>query len=865
LIPLLPLLGAAISMIFGRKMRRQSVHLVAVGAVVASCTIALIAVFGHLFGDVSLWSLRAEWLKSPVDAPRLVDNVYTWIASGSVSIPIGFLMDPLSAVMVLVVTFVGALIHIYSCGYMANDEDYARYFAYLNLFTGAMLILVLADSLPLLFVGWEGVGLCSYLLIGFWYKKDANASAGKKAFIVNRIGDFGFLLGMLLLWATAGTLDFVELNNPDIHAALNDKVWHFFATGETDKLGQMEYLLNVRPVDLITLCLFVGATGKSAQLPLYVWLPDAMAGPTPVSALIHAATMVTAGVYMIVRLNGIYTLAPNIMLIVATVGMLTALFSATIAFAQNDIKKVLAYSTVSQLGFMFAAAGVGAFTAAIFHLATHAFFKACLFMDSGAVIHALHEEQDIRKMGGLRKKLPVTHWTFLVSTLAIAGLPLFSGFFSKDAIIMGSLVNEFVKVPGVPRLAAAAGLQWFLYIGLTIASVMTAFYMFRLYCLTFLGEPRTKQETLEHLHAPSNSMRWPLIILALGATLIGVLGAPPLLAGPHGIGALFLVLALITAAVLIWIAFRWASDIDPEHGRDDPYTQWGLIKIPLLVGAAGMVFLGIWAVSGKALLGFGMPAGWLHHWLKSSLPSDHLIQVQQAYRAEGNPAHASHGTEMWMMSVAVIGALLGTVISLALYRKGPSKTVANLTESIKPVHRGALNKWYVDEFYHLVVVRPLTWFAKALRVGVDEWLVDRFLVTGVAWTVYSVGWLGSRIQTGRARQYLAAILVGLAALVLLATRPVGSFDVKVAGSQVVVKAGDAGDQIIGVEKGPNRLQVKWDFTGDGEVDRTSVKPGDPVTWRYPKPGRKRIRMIVKDPRFGKTRITDRVITIREGR
>ncbi len=867
LIPLLPLLGAAISMIFGRKMHRQSVHLVAVGSVVAACTVALIAVFGHLLGDVSLWSLRAEWLKGGTGAPRLVDTVYTWIASGGVHIPIGFLMDPLSAVMVLVVTFVGSLIHIYSCGYMAHDKDYARYFGYLNLFTGAMLILVLADSLPLLFVGWEGVGLCSYLLIGFWYEKDANASAGKKAFIVNRIGDFGFLLGMLLLWATAGTLNFVDLQNPDIQAVLNDKVWQFWPMAQDfAKPGRVEFLLNIRPVDLITICLFVGATGKSAQIPLYVWLPDAMAGPTPVSALIHAATMVTAGVYMIVRLNAIYILAPNIMLFIAVVGVLTALLSASIAFAQNDIKKVLAYSTVSQLGFMFAAVGVGAYTAAIFHLATHAFFKACLFLDSGAVIHALHEEQDIRQMGGLRKKLPVTHWTFLISCLAIAGLPLWAGFFSKDSIIMGSLVNEFAKSPGVPRLASAATLQWFLYIGLTLASIMTAFYIFRLYALTFLGESRTKKEVLETLHAPSNSMRWPLIILAMGATLIGVLGAPGLLAGPHGKGSIFLVLALITVAVLVWMAFMWASDIDPEHGRNNAYVQWGLIKIPLLAAAGGMLFLGIWAVSGKSLLGFGMPADWLHKWLSSSLPAAPTVAVKEAYAAKGSiGAHASHATETWMMSVAVLGALLGTGLALAIYRRGPSKPIANLMATLHPIYKGALNKWYVDEIYHFLVVRPLTWFAWLLRVAVDEFLIDKFLVTGVAGVVYIVGWLASQLQTGRARQYIAAVLVGLAALIFLATRSVSSFDVKVAGSQVTVKAGHPGDKIIGVTQGPGKTKVSWDFNGDGKIDATSKSPGDAATWTYTKAGKKRIRMIVTDPRFGRTTTTDRVVQIREGR
>jgi NADH-quinone oxidoreductase subunit L len=860
-------------------MRRQSVHLVAVGSVVAACTVALIAIFGHLLGDVSLWSLRANWLMTGGEgAPRLVDAAYTWIASGSVSIPVGFVLDPLAAVMVLVVTFVGALIHIYSCGYMAGDKDYARYFGYLNLFTGAMLILVLADNLPLLFVGWEGVGLCSYLLIGFWYGKDENATAGKKAFIVNRIGDAGFLLGMLLLWAAAGTLTFSELTNPDIQAALIHKTWQLFPQAQDfTSPGKVSFLIELRPVELICVFLFVGAVGKSAQIPLYVWLPDAMAGPTPVSALIHAATMVTAGVYMVARMNMLYSLAPNILIFVAFIGAATAIFAAFIAFSQNDIKKVLAYSTVSQLGFMFAALGTGSYAAAIFHLAAHAFFKACLFMDAGVVIHALGGEQDIRAMGGLRRKLPVAHWTFLVSCLAIAGIPLFAGFFSKDMILLGTLANTFEKQAGTTMLTAGAmrTVGWILYLMLTTASMMTAFYMFRLYGLTFLGEPRTDSRVLAELHRPSSSMRWPLVVLALGATLVGVLGAPTLFAGSDGAGWLFLAGALVTAAVLVWMAFFWASDIEEEAGRDSSYVQWGLIKGPLLGAAAVMVFVGIWAAAGKSFIKIWpaagksfikiWPANWLGEWLKPSLSSWPIVQVKPEFASKANPFVASHGAEAWTMALAVLLSLASIAAALWLYRKGPNQTLANLVATLRPVYKASLNKGWIDELYHLIIVRPVNFSAWLLRVAVDEFLIDKCLVTGAAWAVSVFGWISVQLQTGRVRQYIAAALVGLAVLIFLTTRSISTFDVQVSGSQVLVTAGVKGDQVLGVPEGRYRTKVGYDFNGDGKVDTWTLRPSQVVTWTYDKPGQHRIRMVVQDPRFGKKTSTEKVVTVGAGR
>jgi NADH-quinone oxidoreductase subunit L len=872
LIPLLPLLGAAISLIFGQRMRRQSVHLVAVGAVVSACVVALIAVFGHWLGDNSLWSLRAAW---PVGtghdsgAPRLVDTAYTWIASGGLEIKAGFMLDPLSAIMVLVVTFVGSMIHIYSCGYMASDKDYARYFGYLNLFTGSMLILVLGDNLVLMFVGWEGVGLCSYLLIGFWYEKDANASAGKKAFIVNRIGDFGFILGMLLLWATVGTLDYTQLaaNAPD---ALLDKRWHFFYQGVDMLTGQKMYLLHVQPAHLIGLSLFIGAMGKSAQIPLYIWLPDAMAGPTPVSALIHAATMVTAGVYMVARLNYIFILSPTVMLIIASVGALTALFAATIAFTQNDIKKVLAYSTVSQLGFMFTAVGVGAFGAGIFHLATHAFFKACLFMCAGAVIHSLHEEQDIREMGGLRKLLPVTHWTFLISCVAIAGLPFFSGFFSKDMIILGTAVNTFTKTDNnVLMLTPGVVKAWTytLWGILTLASLGTAFYMFRLYALTFLGKNRTNAEVIETLHTPSNSMRWPLIILAGGAVLLGVFGLPPVLAGKSG-GLIFLGGTVLAAGFLLWLAFGFANQVDPVHGEEKAASTLWIVQVPLTVISAALVFLGVWAWK-PILMGKRIPADYINTWLAQSLPGQAGVTIKDAYAHQVTPiiTQASHNTEWVFMGIATVLAIVGVASALYIYRRGPSQQVGSLVASMGGIYRLIYDKYRIDELYNFVIIRPITWFAWFLRKGVDEFLVDKVLVGGVSYVVYGLGWIGSQFQTGRARQYIAAILVGLGLMIFAVVRPTSTVTMRVQGNIVQVRAGSATDKVVGVAKGPYRTKVGVDCNGNGKIE-PQERAATPTSWvncRFNKPGKKKIRVLVQDKRFDTRSETTRIVTIKKER
>ncbi len=432
---------------------------------------------------------------SSAENPSLVINCFEWFNFGGLNIPFELRIDKLSGLLVLIISGIGTLIHLYSISYMHEEECVGRYFSYLNLFCFCMLLLVMGNNLPLLFFGWEGVGLCSYLLIGFWYTETEKANAGKKAFIVNRIGDLGFLIGMFLLFQQLGTLSLTEIST---------------------LLANPEVVTKIMPsVTLICLALFVGATGKSAQMPLYVWLPDAMSGPTPVSALIHAATMVTAGVYMIARLNPLFELSPVALSVVAHVGAITALFAGSIAVAQTDIKKVLAYSTVSQLGFMFLACGVGAYQTAVFHLMTHAFFKALLFLGSGSVIHACSGEQDMTKMGALKKHLPHTHLTMLIGSLAISGIPFFSGFFSKDEILYSS-----IALPG--------GVSYLFLIGV-LTAILTAFYTGRMMSLTFYGQKRYSHEVEHHLHESPALMTFPLYVLAILAALGGFLGVPHLL------------------------------------------------------------------------------------------------------------------------------------------------------------------------------------------------------------------------------------------------------------------------------------------------------------------------------------------------
>jgi len=481
---LLPFLGFLINGLFGRKIKNEKII-----GIIGSGTIGIsfLIVLGAFFQTLAL----------PVEQRQTIVNLFTWLQAGGLNINIAYQVDQLSLVMSLIVTGVGFVIHIYSIGYMHGDNSFGRFFAYMNLFIFAMMNLILGDNFVLLFLGWEGVGLCSYLLIGFWYdrkfEKSSTSDAAKKAFIVNRIGDFGFLLGMFLIYLTFGSLNFNDVFSYASAVNISESTMNFIAV-----------------------FLFIGAVGKSAQIPLYVWLPDAMAGPTPVSALIHAATMVTAGVYMVARCSIIFASAPAILTVVAVVGVLTAIFAATIALVQNDIKKVLAYSTISQLGYMFLAMGVGAFSSGIFHLMTHAFFKALLFLGAGSIIHSMHDEQNIQNYGGLKKYMPKTFITFIIAALAISGIPPLSGFFSKDDILWYAFYNGNI-------------LFWL--IG-AITALLTAFYMFRLVYLTFYGKERFERE--KPPHESPNVMTIPLIILAALSAIGGFIGIPEIFSGEHG-------------------------------------------------------------------------------------------------------------------------------------------------------------------------------------------------------------------------------------------------------------------------------------------------------------------------------------------
>jgi len=630
IVPLLPLLGSATNGIFGAKWPNKIVNWVAVGSTGLSFLGALEAV--REFFESGQVLFRKEF--------------FAWIAAGNFRAGFDLQMDQLTVVMVLVVTGVGWLIHIYATGYMAHEGGYYRFFSYLNLFMFFMLILVLAANYVLLFVGWEGVGLSSYLLIGFYFLKKSAADAGKKAFIVNRIGDFGFMLGMFLLFRAFHTLDFQAI-----------------FTSSTLQGWPVELSGHLGTLTFACLLLFMGACGKSAQLPLYVWLPDAMEGPTPVSALIHAATMVTAGVYVVARSHILFAHAPTAMLVVAIVGCATALFAGTIGLVQTDIKKVLAYSTVSQLGYMFLACGVGAFSAGIFHLMTHAFFKALLFLAAGSVIHAMGGEQDMLRMGGLSKKIRWTYVTMLTATLAIAGFPPFAGFFSKDSILLSTFENEY----------GGRNVGYALYgFGLATA-LLTAFYMFRLIFLTFHGRPRFDEHKV-HVHESPNNMLAPLMVLALLSIVGGWLAAP-------------------------------------------------------------------------AMLGTG-----------PDYFSKFLQPVFGGVEAAGAEAEA-RSLEVTLAIVAVLTALLGAAVAYWLYLKRPEKTDA-LAKSLKPAYSTLLNKYYVDELYAAVVVKPLLWIStNVLWKGADIAGIDG-AVNGIAEGATAIGDGVRHAQSGNTRSYAVWVVVG---------------------------------------------------------------------------------------------------------
>lgn len=662
-IPLLPLIGFLINGSWyaffqtGHGKKKASARV--------SGAIASLAIFGSFVLSV-LFFLQ---LKGMPDEHRVIEQVlFSWMKIGSFNIDFALRVDALSTLFTLVITGVGTLIHIYSIGYMGHDATPGKFFSYLNLFCFAMLMLVLGSSLPILFLGWEGVGLCSYLLIGYWYTDMAKASAGKKAFIVNRVGDFGFLLGMFLIFTTFGTLDFQALR------AL---------MGEAH--GALPAGIAVSTITSICLLLFVGCMGKSAQIPLYVWLPDAMAGPTPVSALIHAATMVTSGIYMVSRLNFLYSLSPTALNVMAAVGVFTAFFAATIAIAQTDIKKVLAYSTVSQLGYMFLGCGVGAYTAGVFHVITHAFFKALLFLGAGSVIHGMHEEQDILKMGGLKSKMPKTFLVFAIAWLAICGIPPFSGFFSKDEILWQAFSSPHGSI---------------LFWGLgALTAVMTAFYMTRLFYLTFLGQPRFDERKLGKSNVVAHS-------------------------AAHG-------------------------HDDHGHGHaDHGHSHAGVHESPAVM----VVPLQILAVL-SALGGFmGIPhMSWLEHWLEPVIP-EHASAV-------AGEAAMNHGSMEWiLMAVSVIGAIAGIAVAFNVYKD--LAQASQLKKRFAGLHKLLENKWYIDEIYEALIVKPIHALSQGLWKSFDVAVIDR-VVLGFGRISVWAGQTARVIQTGSIQVYAFMLLIGL--------------------------------------------------------------------------------------------------------
>ncbi len=624
LVPLFPLIGFLINGLFRKNLSKSLTGIIGCGTILASFIVSLV-----IFFDVKKDGFEAAVVK-----------LFNFIHAGGLDIPFAFQVDQLSVLFMLIITGVGFLIHLYSTAYMHDEEGqhFARYFSYLNLFVFSMLLLVMGSNYVIMFIGWEGVGLCSYLLIGYWFKNIDYDNAAKKAFIMNRIGDLGFLIAVFAMISQFGSTSFSDV----------------FAKAPAASTATLTF---------ITILLFVGATGKSAQIPLYTWLPDAMAGPTPVSALIHAATMVTAGIYMIARSNILYSLAPVSQTVVAITGLATAALAATIAIKQNDIKKVLAYSTVSQLGYMFLGLGVGAYTGAVFHVMTHAFFKALLFLGAGSVIHAIHNEQDIRKMGGLRKYLPITHITFLLACLAIAGIPPFSGFFSKDEILAAAYQRNII----------------YYVVGVAVA-LLTAFYMFRLYATTFLGSFRGTPEQEHHLHESPSAMTIPLIILAILAVISGFLGIPEV---------------------------------------------------------------------------FAKDAHALGHFLSPVFAASSHYEVHNTFENVNTSQ-----TELMLMAISVAVALIGTIYAWNRFSKKP--------ELGEPQGFGKIlaNKWYVDELYDAIIVRPINAFARFLNNVLEKSVIDG-IVNGVGRAIQ----YGSRqirlLQSGQVGAYVLLMVISIVILFVL--------------------------------------------------------------------------------------------------
>lgn len=618
LVPLFPLLGFIINGLFGKNLSKSTVGAIGSGAILLSF---LTTIFIHLKLDETV-----------------VSSAFTWLHIGDFQVNFSFQADNLSVWMMMIITGIGFLIHVYSTGYMHEDDGFYKFFTYLNLFVFSMLLLVMGSNFVMMFFGWEGVGLCSYLLIGFWYDNKEYGKAARKAFIMNRVGDLGLLMGLFLIYQNFGSLEYSEVFGKSIHSVDSDQIF------------------------LITLCLFIGAMGKSAQIPLYTWLPDAMAGPTPVSALIHAATMVTAGIYMITRSSILFEAAPLTQEIVLYVGLATSIFAALIGLRQNDIKKVLAYSTVSQLGLMFVALGMGAYTAAMFHLTTHAFFKALLFLGSGSVIHAMGGEQDIRKMGGLKAKLPTTHMTFLIGTLAIIGFPMLSGFYSKDEI----LASAFAYSP----------ILWILALG---SAAITGIYMLRMYFVTFHGKFRGTHEQEHHLHESPSSMTIPLVVLAILSVVGGVLNLPGLM-------------------------MKNMKHFMAHHLEEN--TE-GLSRV--------------------------------HH------------------------AHLSHTTEWMLMGIATAVVF---IVLYACYKAYVEKaTVPVADDKLKGWEKSAANKFYVDELYDWVFVKPIAVISKIGHSIVDNQLIDG-TVNLIGKTVTEGSKVVRQIQSGNIEFYLFGMVAGIILILL---------------------------------------------------------------------------------------------------
>jgi len=824
----MPLLGAFVNGVFGKRLGKDAVRLMALAAL----GIAFLA------SVLSFFMLHAE--QSGEEPARFMWHGWEWMtlsrageasfihAGGEpnlIHLEVSFMLDALNATMALIVTGVGFLIHLYSTTYMWDDRGFHRFFAYLNLFIFSMLVLILGGSLPILFVGWDGVGLCSYLLIGFWFDSEANARAGKKAFIVNRVGDFGLLVAMALLVRYTGALDWDGIAAGSRGLMTEIRIWdgQLFAGFLPAFITEPR---SVTAATLVGLSLFLGCAGKSAQFPLYVWLPDAMAGPTPVSALIHAATMVTAGVYLVCRMAGVFTLSPAAMLVVAGAGAFTAVFAATIALVQRDIKKVLAYSTVSQLGYMFLGVGVGAFTAGFFHVITHAFFKACLFLGAGSVIHSMHARihdtdasQDVNNMGGLKKYLPITHATFLVSVLAIAGMPLTSGFFSKDEILYSAYTRSVVSTStGVFNWPAGTGAV--LFAAGLLGAVMTAFYMFRVYFLTFHGEfkgwrivPGWQAPPGEHGHGHAEEEEHEH-----GQAAHGHDGhAHPAhadAAHDHGASA----------------HAAHSHDVHgsaPLEGPEPHESPWQM-TLPLVILAALAAFGGFLNAAPLHLTP-------MEHWLEPLFAST----VDAARLQNSDP---EHGLMYALLVPGVLVFLIGGGTAYFFYIMKGGAPARMLAERTPGLYQILLDKWRVDELYDELVVGSLEALAEA-SVWVDRWVVDGIIARLTALLVTVWGHLLRLFQTGHAQAYAAVMVVGLFGL--------GWFVAVPQPKAVVSEVGSTGEYAVEAAPGLG-YAYRWDVDGDGNFDNEDFGPTSQVRIKLDEGATRDVGLQVRNA-FGRTR------------